>query len=205
MGEGMPDLTVADKQPWMQTLVNVSLLVGLLLAFGVLYLVLNPLPEPYYLTTVNGQRYPLTALDEPNQSERAILEWANQGVIAAFNYNFYNYDLSQTARGYFTERGWTQFISALDASNNIDTVRAKRLIVSAVAYKPPVILRKGPLDGRYSWRVQMPILITYSGVNRPDNQHAVVTLLITRISTQESVQGIGITDFNVGTYTGVER
>jgi intracellular multiplication protein IcmL len=71
-----------------------------------------------------------------------------------------------------------------------------------VATRAPIILEKGMLSGRYSWRVQMPILVTYQSASEFTQQNIVVTMLITRISTIESPRGIGIAQIIVGPASG---
>ena len=46
-----------------------------------------------------------------------------------------------------------------------------------------IILQKGVLNGNFSWRVQMPILVTYQSASEFTQQNNVVTMLITRVST----------------------
>ncbi len=163
------------------------------------YLLLNPPPPKFFATSINGRITPLLPLREPNQSDSAVLQWANQAAIASYTYNFVNYRQElEAASGFFTEEGWNQFITALQDSGMLKTVRQKKLIVSAVATRAPIILQKGPLDGRYSWRIQMPILITYQSASEFQQVRSVVTLLVSRISTVKSVRGIGISQFIVG-------
>ena len=181
----------------------VSLLVSLVLGSMLVYILTHP-PEPkYFATSVNGRITPLFPLSEPNQSDSAVLQWANQAAIAAFTYNFVNYrDELQASSGFFTAEGWDQFLSALQQSNNLDAVKAKKLIVSSVATRAPIILQKGVLNGSYSWRVQMPILVTYQSASEFTQQNNVVTLLIARVSTLNSPRGIGISQFVVGPASG---
>lgn len=181
----------------------ISIGVNVLLGFVLTYLITHPPLPKYFATSINGRITPLFPLNEPNQSDSAVLQWANQAAIAAFTYNFVNYrDELQASSGFFTPQGWDQFLSALQQSNNLDAVKAKKLIVSAVATRAPVILQKGVLSGRYSWRVQMPILVTYQSASEFTQQNNVVTLLITRISTLNSPRGIGISQFVVGPASG---
>lgn len=173
------------------------------LAVFLAYVVFNPPQPQYFATSVNGRVTPLVALDQPNQSDSAVLQWANQAAIAAFTYNFVNYrDELLAASRYFTAAGWQQFTDALTQSNNLDVVKAKKLIVSAVATRTPIILRKDTLNGVYSWRIQMPILVTYQSASEFYQQNNVVTMLVTRISTLESPRGIGISQFIVTPATG---
>ncbi len=180
-----------------------SVISNVILSLMLAYIITHP-PEPkYFATSINGRITPLFALNAPNQSDSAILQWANQAAIAAFSYNFVNYRSElQASSGFFTADGWDQFLTALQQSNNLDAVKAKKLVVSAVATRAPVILQKGVLNGRFAWRVQMPILTTYQSASEFSQQNNVVTMLITRVSTLNSPRGIGIAQFVVGPAVG---
>lgn len=181
----------------------ISILLNFILTALLFYLITHPPAPKYFATSINGRITPLYPLSEPNQSDSAVLQWANQAAIAAFTYNFVNYrEELQASSGFFTAEGWSQFLTALEASNNLDAVKAKKLIVSAVATRAPIILQKGILNGKYSWRVQMPILVTYQSASEFSQQNNVVTMLITRVSTLNSPRGIGIAQFVVGPAAG---
>lgn len=180
-----------------------AIIVNLVLGSMLVYIITHPPAPKYFATSINGRITPLFPLDQPNQSDSAVLQWANQAAIAAFTYNFVNYrDELQSSSGFFTPEGWDQFLNALQQSNNLDAVKAKKLIVSAVATRAPIILQKGVLNGNFSWRVQMPILVTYQSASEFTQQNNVVTMLITRVSTLNSPRGIGIAQFVVGPASG---
>ncbi|KTD55420.1 type IVB secretion system apparatus protein IcmL/DotI [Legionella quateirensis] len=181
----------------------IAIVVNFVLGSLLIYIITHPPAPRYFATTINGRITPLFPLNEPNQSDSAVLQWANQAAIAAFTYNFVNYrDELQASSGFFTADGWDQFLNALQSSNNLDAVKAKKLIVSAVATRAPIILQKGVLNGSFSWRVQMPILVTYQSASEFTQQNNVVTMLITRVSTLNSPRGIGISQFVVGPASG---
>ncbi|HRD69089.1 MAG: type IVB secretion system apparatus protein IcmL/DotI [Legionella sp.] len=180
-----------------------AIVVNLVLGSMLVYILTHPPAPRYFATSINGRITPLFPLNEPNQSDSAVLQWANQAAIASFTYNFVNFrDELQASSGFFTAEGWDQFLTALQQSNNLDAVKAKKLIVSAVATRAPIILQKGILNGVYSWRVQMPILVTYQSASEFTQQNNVVTMLITRVSTLNSPRGIGIAQFVVGPASG---
>lgn len=185
-----------DGQRKMILILIFSIIVNVILASMLTYLITHP-PEPrYFATSINGRITPITALNLPNQSDSAVLQWANQAAIAAFSYNFVNYRSELIASsGFFTAEGWDQFITALAASNNLEAVKAKKLVVSAVATMAPVILQKGVLNGRYAWRIQMPILVTYQSASEFSQQNLVVTMLVTRVDPLNFPRGIGIAQF----------
>lgn len=192
-----------DGQRKMILVLLVSMIANFVLASMLVYLVMHPPAPKYFATSINGRITPLFPLNEPNQTDSMVLQWANQAAIAAFTYNFVNYRTElQASSGFFTADGWDQFLTALQQSNNLDAVKAKKLIVSAVATRAPIILQKGILNGAYAWRVQMPILVTYQSASEFSQQNNVVTMLITRISTLNSPRGIGISQFVVGPASG---
>ncbi len=181
----------------------VSVILNLLSAYSVYYVYQHP-PEPvYFATSVNGRIMPLVPLNEPNSSDGVILQWANLATVAAYSYNFVTYRTElQSASDFFTAEGWSTFLDALKESNNLEAVISKKLVVTAVATRAPVILQKGVLSGRYSWRIQIPILVTYQSASEFSQQNLVVTMLVTRISTLNNPKGVGIAQFVSAPYSG---
>ncbi len=192
-----------DSQRKVMLALTIAMVANFLLGGLLFYIITHPPAPRYFATSISGRITPLFPLDQPNQSDSAVLQWANQAAIAAFTYNFVNYrDELQASSGFFTAEGWDQFLGALQSSNNLDAVKAKKLIVSSVATRAPIILQKGILNGNYSWRIQMPILVTYQSASEFTQQNNVVTMLVTRVSTLNSPRGIGIAQFVVGPATG---
>lgn len=171
------------------------ILIGVL-ASSLAYVVTHPPAPQYFATTINGRITPLIPLDQPNMPPSTLLQWANSAAIASYTYNFVNYRQElQAASEFFTPEGWQQFISALKASNNLNSVIDKKLVVSAVATGAPIVLDQGVIDGVYTWRVQMPMLVTYQSASQVARQKLTVTMVIQRISTLNSARGIGISSF----------
>ncbi len=192
-----------DGQRKMMIILLISIAANFILTSMLIYIISHPPLPKYFATSINGRITPLFPLNEPNQSDSAVLQWANQAAIAAFTYNFVNYRAElQASSGFFTAEGWDQFLNALQQSNNLEAIKAKKLIVSAVATRAPIILQKGILNGRFAWRVQMPLLVTYQSASEFSQQNLVVTMLITRVSTLNSPRGIGIAQFVSGPSTG---
>lgn len=181
-----------------------TLLVNVIMVFMLFYQLTHP-PEPkYFSTSINGRIVPLVPIDQPNQSDASVLSWAATAAVAAFSYNFVNYRSEiQASSGYFTPDGWDQFVTALQQSNNLEAVKAKKLVVSAVATGAPVILQKGLLNGAYSWRIQLPIKVTYQSPNEFSQMDYMITMLVTRVSPLNYPRGIGIMQFVVAPAVGV--
>ncbi|HAT5042905.1 TPA: type IV secretion protein DotI, partial [Legionella pneumophila] len=58
----------------------IAIVVNVVLASLVVYMITHPPAPKYFATSINGRITPLFPLDEPNQSDSAVLQWANQAA-----------------------------------------------------------------------------------------------------------------------------
>lgn len=169
-------------------------IIGLIII--VIVLVLSQPAPKYFAATDSGRIIPLVPLNEPNLQDKALLQWASEAVTSIYSYNFVNFRrVFENNKQYFTTEGWTSFLKALTDSQNLKAVQEKKLIVSAVLTGAPIVRSEGQLQGRYTWVVQMPVLVTYQSANEQSSQNFIVTLKIRRISTLDNVYGVGISEF----------
>lgn len=154
-------------------------------------------PEPrYFATSAEGRITPIFPLTSPVLATSELLQWANEAAVAAYSYNFANYQKAlQDASQYFTSEGWNNYQTALKNSRNLETVINKKLVVSAQATGAPVILDQGKIGDHYAWKVQMPLLVNFQSINTNIQTPLVVTLLITRVSTLYVPKGIAIAQY----------
>jgi intracellular multiplication protein IcmL len=167
---------------------------------GYIYYQHKSIPKPkYFATTVDGKIIKLTPLDSPNLTTNSLLQWASEAATSAYTFNFVNYRKAlQEVRKYFTERGYRNFINALRDANNLQAIRDKKLVVSAVPTGVPVVLKEGVLqNGKYAWQVQVPMLIVYQSASEEFRQNVVLNMVIVRVPTLESDGGVGIESFVV--------
>ena len=174
---------------------------NVLILFVVFFAFSHRLLPQYYSTSVNGKYQSLTALDMPNTSDAAVIDWASLAVISCYTMDFVNYqDQMSKVAIYFTDNGWYGFTTALQNSNLLDTVVAKKLVVNSVITKAPVIKQKGYLHGQYSWAIEIPLLVTYQAASDFSSENVLVNLLVTRASTLDSYKGLGIEKFIEGKF-----
>lgn len=134
------------------------------------------------------------SLDEPLVSSDYIKDWSSEAVSKTFNYDYTNYQKNlENASHYFIPEGWKNFMAALKTSGNIDAVVTKKLTFSASFNNRPTIIKQGVEKGRYTWHVNIPTIISYSGKSITNKQSATVSLLIIR--TNETNNGIGISEY----------
>lgn len=145
-------------------------------------------------------------LTQSNISEAALLVWANEAAVATFTYDFVNLETElQTISNYFTPDSWKEFYKVLEQSDNLSAVKAKKLLVTAAPFRAPIILQAGLLNGRYSWRVQIPLQATFQNNLEYAQQNLKVTMLIARASPYEGVRGLVVLQYVVNPWPEEEE
>ena len=177
----------------------VMVVTNIILALGAVYVIKNPPLPKYFATSDDGRITPLHPLSAPVLSVNALTEWATRAATASYTFDFVNFRKSlQEASQFFTGTGWNSFENALVSSNNLKLVISKKLVTTAVAQGAPVILKRGVLNGAYSWQVQLPMLVTYQSASMNVKQPLLVTMLIRRVDVGNNPAGIAIEQFIAG-------
>jgi intracellular multiplication protein IcmL len=170
--------------------------INLILGAMVFYQIANRPAPQYFATSVDGRITALYPLSDPMIPPSELIQWANRAAVAAYTYNFVDYrEALQQVQNNFTPDGWKYFEEALKGARTLETVLAKKLVVSAVATGAPVILEQGVINGRYAWKVQMPLLVTYQSPNEQTQQPIIVTMTVSRVPTINTPRGIAIVSF----------
>jgi len=172
--------------------------VAIVLTIGLIYMSVNRQEARYYATTTSGNVIPLQTLNEPVVSDSYLIQWAALSVRSSFNLDFIHLQANlKSARKYFTNNGFTAFVNALKTSKVLQTIKDSKLVSSAVVTKSPVILNKEIIGGRYSWEVQMPVLVTYTSASASTQQELIATLMIQRVPVLGVAEGIQITTISL--------
>ncbi len=177
---------------------TVSFMMNIGLGSTLWYMMTHPPKPVYFATNLSGRVMPLFSLKEANRSDDSVINWGTNAAIAAFTYNYTNYRKEfQSASGFFTGKGWDNFLIALKDSNNLAAVTKKKLLVSAQLIKKARIVKRGTPKGRYSWLLKIPLLVTYQSTVQFTQQSVEVTMMVSRVSTLNAPSGIGIKIFVV--------
>lgn len=187
-----------DRRPKLLLALLLIVAVDFVVGLVIVYINTHPPKPVFFPTSINQRITQLVPLDVPNQKTSAIYQWAAQAVIASYTYNFVSYqDQLKAASGYFTAEGWAQFLEVLKKPENLPFVKARKAVVSAEPTRAPNILVDGIMNGTYTWRVQIPIRVTYHLINQTIQRDVVVTMLIKRVSSVRTPRGIAISQFIV--------
>lgn len=176
---------------------GLALLVIIALTIVLIFLIKNPTPPIYFATNHVGRLINIIPLDQPNMTEDDVASWAAAAVEAAYSYDYVNFRSQlQKAEKFFTTPGWTEYMKALKASNNLTAVQERKMAVLAKVVAKPVLTNHAVLSGRYAWQFKIPVLVTYQFP--PFDQQAKyansleVTMTIRRENVLDSYGGLGI-------------
>ena len=153
----------------------------------------RPLPT-FYAIQPNKQRIQLQPGDLPNLMAETILRFASKAAVSAYTFDFVNYkEQISLVRVYFTRAGWNDYLESVNSV--VSGIAQNKLFVAGVVNGTPVISNQGEIDGVYSWRVQIPFLVTYQSAQTAEQRKFTVLVTVVRVPTKESPLGIGIDQF----------
>lgn len=153
-------------------------------------------PTHFFGSLPNGDAFEMTALDRPNVSTRALLSWVTLAATSTFTFDFFNYqDQLKAIKDYFTADGFDSFMASLQETGVLDTIEEKKLILSAVAIGPAIVLTEEGIGTKHNWRIQVPLIVRYQSANVDETRTQVVEVLVTQVSTEEAPKGIGIAQY----------
>lgn len=168
-----------------------------LLASLFIYLWRYPTHPIYFAADNVGRLIKIIPVTTPNMTLNDIVNWTVAGVQAAFSYDYINYRSQlQGAQKYFTNFGWSNYMSALQASNNIVALTQRKQIVVAQVVAPPKLVAQGILNGSYAWKFELPLLVTYMNPPYDDKSKfanpVTVTVVVQRQPVLSGYKGLGI-------------
>ena len=153
-------------------------------------------PPEYFAMTCDGNFATITPLSDPMVSDAKLLAWANRVITTVYSLDFVHYrGQLESASHFFTAIGWRGFGTVFQSARNLETVLEKKLLVSAVPTAAPLIEKRGVINGRYTWQVNMPILVTYESNDTKIQQALDVIINIQRVSMSRNADGIAISQY----------
>lgn len=176
---------------------NLVLAIGLILSIG-LHVAqwLTPDREFFIATSADGRLLPIQPLDEPVVNIESILGWAQARAVGIHTFGFHDWRERFTAnRHYFTQAGWDAFVTGIENSGNLEAVRNKRMVLTAVPKAAPVLVDEGVRNGRYTWIVEMVLSVTYQSSSEQAHQDVHVVLHVQRVPVRDNPDGLAIAQF----------
>jgi len=157
----------------------------------------HPPVERFFYTDGKGTPYEITPLDQPVMSDAELLMWAAKSITAAYTVNFSEYREQLTrAAAHFTVRGWNAFGAEYLKTGNFEKMKLARMVVTAVPERAPTIRDLAIVDGKRTYKIEAPIIVTYENENEHKDQHLLVTVIVVRVPVADHPDGIAIDQIN---------
>lgn len=176
---------------WLSLMIVICAILSVILA----WMVYDKKQPAYYAAVTTGEVVPMHALSEPVVTKDFIIQWSALTARLVYNLHFNSYQQQLgNIKNRFTPEGWNKMLGAMKGL--ITQITNNRLIMSSVVSGPPVIISQLIINGRYTWRVQMQMLVTYTSASAIVQRHMLVTMNVQRVSTLNAAQGVQIIDFH---------
>ena len=155
-------------------------------------------PTPHYFyTDGKGTPYEIAPLDAPVMSDADLLIWTVSSVVAAYTVNFKEYRAQLTkAAAHFTIRGWNSFGAAFIQTGNFEEMKRARLVTTAQPERAATIRDRAVIGDRLTYKVELPLIVTYENENSANSAHLMVTLLVVRAIETTHPDGVAIDQIN---------
>ncbi len=172
------------------------IVVNCLLVGTIFYKMAHPPQPQYFATTADGRMINWHPLTDPVVPNSFVTQWAANSVRKAFSLDFIHWRKQlQTASSSFTNYGWKTFLHALKKSNNLTTLTKLKMVSNATITGAPKVTEKEIVDGRYAWKVEMPVLVIYTNGTRSIPMPMEVTLIVLRVPVSTNPDRIAINNF----------
>ena len=134
----------------------------------------------------------LTPLTQPTLNASALRGWIRRNVRQIYSFNFLHHaqQFEKIKHLFVNRKAYRNFVKALKKANIITTVRRKRLVLGATLRKPPNIVGSKMINGRKTWKAQVPIMLRYESASNSRTQKLNLTVLVQRVSQAKRPDGL---------------
>ena len=163
-----------------------------------IYLCTRHNKDNYLAETVEGRVMPMISWDHPNMGRPALSDWAAKAAsdIMTVGFNDVEVRFAQSRKN-FTAEGWESFRKAMILSKLPEDVEKTQQIATAVPRSPPTLSMEGLINGKYSWVIDVPLLITFRAGSDIKPTPKRVHMVIEKMPTAENPNGVGISEWNI--------
>ncbi|MCP4022585.1 MAG: hypothetical protein GY729_12150 [Desulfobacteraceae bacterium] len=162
---------------------------------------MTPLSEPADFDAASDVRLTSMApLDQPAITKGGVVDWTSGVVRDTLTLNFLDYkkQLSGVKDNYFNE-AYTGLLKSLEKSGILPIILSKRLNLKTTIPESPVITASGILNGRYSYKVEFPAILSYESSNGIENtQKIIAKVLVQRVPVTVNHKAVQIRQLILG-------
>lgn len=142
----------------------------------------------------------ITELSVPHRATKEISEWGVTQVseVLTFEGGDYRTKLEQN-KVFFDQAGYQQYLAFLTENNITKVLDSGKFHMRSFVRQTPLLLNEGPVDGRYRWLYEIPMMISYMEPNmagyeeaEPVSQGMLLRIQIGRIKNADGTDGMAI-------------
>lgn len=148
--------------------------------------------------TADGRVTPLVPLSEPMVTAARATSFVSEAIQTTFTIDFVNYRAqlsSPSLQRFYTPGAYNDLIAKITEKSDsglLNTILSGRYVTGVALRGAPSVTGAGMLNGSYQWEYSVPFTLTFTGKNTTTSLDMVATILLSRISTAESIDGIAI-------------
>jgi len=175
----------------------IQMIAILLLVGGLVTMALTSKVEHvFFATTSDGRVINIVPLNEPYITDGSLVAWVadTSKRVLTLSFSDFRQRLQDVAFN-FTPQGWETFSKALKDARILELIEERRMVTEMTIGAAPEILKKGELNGVYTWVLQMPVTLTFKGEQAPQAITGNLRVQISRVSTLQHPKGVGIDQF----------
>jgi len=170
-----------------------SIAIAILSLIVMIGAVLTKADHRYFAVDPDGRVTQLHPLDHPVMSSNQVVTWTVDNLTNALSIDFLRYqEQLRDIEPAFTPEGYAAFLHAYKDSGNLDLVIDNRYIVQAILNGTPIITGEGIIRGVYTWRVEMPLQISFHAGARTTNQNVTAEVVVRRVHPNRNQGGLAI-------------
>lgn len=168
-----------------------SVILNIILIASLFFLSAKPTKVVYFASDSQGKLIKMQPLSQPVMSATALQSWVSRNVPKIYSLDYVHYRTQlNNIRKYFTAFGWNNFRQTFQPV--LQKILSQQYVVSAAITDVPYISEHATLNGVYSWKVQVPIKITFRKGNTATTSNDIMQLVIQRVNNATSDQLVGI-------------
>lgn len=169
----------------------ISVILNVALCVTVYFYETKPTKVLYFAVTSTGKLFKMRALSSPVLGASQLKSWVTRNVPQIYTLDYVHFkDQLNASRKYFTSYGWSQFIQAFQPTLN--KVISGNYVVSAAVTDVPYIAGTAVINGKYTWKVQVPVKITFRKGDTASTNNVIWQLVLQRVNNAKSDQFVGI-------------
>jgi intracellular multiplication protein IcmL len=154
----------------------------------------------FFAATPDLRLIELQALTEPTLTPQALLNWTADVVCGTLSLDFLHWKRKlMDMRGNFDPDGFASLVGSLEEGGHLEKIKRERLSLSAGLSEAPVIVSQGTVGGRMTWKVEMPLVISYqSSAGVVATQRVLAEVWVERVPASQNPRGVQVRQLVLG-------